>query len=985
MNTAIASHRSAPSRFRIRPLVASLGLALALGAADSAIALPGFAAGIHPNRPLFGMSGPLRRPGLASRAATKSLPSAAPSGGTLVVQNCADSGAGSLRDTIATAPDDATITFGDLACSTITLTSGAIAIAQESLHIEGPGRDDLGIDGNDLASVFRHSGYGALSIRDLTIANGRYDIAPQQSSGSFGGGCIFSSGRLELTGVTVENCMVDVDVGQAPGILNAAGGGVLAYGTLSLDHTIIRNCQVKINANDAYGYFYTFGGGAAALGSGVSKSNVVTNSHISGNSAVSVEGTAGGGLYVHGDLNLTGSTIENNSALATGVDVLARGGGIFHQGVLLVQDSTFSGNQGGGIYTQGNAGSSIRSSTISGNQSDGIVAGILCMDYCAISNSTVVFNEAASDSYGYYDDVAAGISIRGTGVLQSVVIAGNEAAGLPADFYLFGTSSVTGSDNLIFAPLSTPPTGTIVGEDPLLAPLANNGGPTATHALLSGSPALDVGNNDAELENDQRGAGFPRVVGAAADIGAFEFEPASLVVENCADSGADSLRDIIAGAPEDATITFGDLACSTITLTSGAIEIAQENLHIDGPGRDDLGVDGNSVGSVFRHSGTGELSINGLTIANGRYDSAPEFTDFGGGCVSSAGDVELTGVTVEHCVIDVVVPTQEFGSTRVAGGGVLAFGDLTLNDTIVRECAVHVEADSTPNFKVYAYGGGAAALGAPFLAEETIVANSLISGNQVSATENFANGGGLFVSGNLSVTRSTIENNSALSAEGDRYARGGGIRHFGALMMSDSTISGNHSGFAAGIHTLAIDSSTITNSTISGNLSDGVVAGIYCYGDCQIRSSTVAFNAAASDSIPYYAGVAAGVVIFGAGDLRSVVIAGNEAEGLASDLLLGGDESVLTGSDNLIVAPLSTPPAGTIVGEDPLLAPLASNGGPTATHALMPGSPALDTGNNDAGLENDQRGAGFPRVVGANADIGAFEFDPDPIFRNGFD
>jgi hypothetical protein len=48
-------------------------------------------------------------------------------------------------------------------------------------------------------------------------------------------------------------------------------------------------------------------------------------------------------------------------------------------------------------------------------------------------------------------------------------------------------------------------------------------------------------------------------------------------------------------------------------------------------------------------------------------------------------------------------------------------------------------------------------------------------------------------------------------------------------------------------------------------------------------------------------------------------------------------------------------------------------------------SPAFDAGNNDAGLENDQRGAGFHRVGGANADIGAFEFDADVIFRGGFD
>jgi hypothetical protein len=65
---------------------------------------------------------------------------------------------------------------------------------------------------------------------------------------------------------------------------------------------------------------------------------------------------------------------------------------------------------------------------------------------------------------------------------------------------------------------------------------------------------------------------------------------------------------------------------------------------------------------------------------------------------------------------------------------------------------------------------------------------------------------------------------------------------------------------------------------------------------------------------------------------------------------------------------------------------LANNGGLTDTHALSPESPAIDAGNNTAGAAADQRGSGFPRVIGANADIGAFEFDlNDLIFANGFD
>ncbi|MGH8173532.1 MAG: choice-of-anchor Q domain-containing protein, partial [Rhodanobacteraceae bacterium] len=73
------------------------------------------------------------------------------------------------------------------------------------------------------------------------------------------------------------------------------------------------------------------------------------------------------------------------------------------------------------------------------------------------------------------------------------------------------------------------------------------------------------------------------------------------------------------------------------------------------------------------------------------------------------------------------------------------------------------------------------------------------------------------------------------------------------------------------------------------------------------------------------------------------------------------------------------------IQSDPGLFPLANFGGPTLTHALRPDSPAINAGNNAFGLDNDQRGATFPRVVGPAADIGAVEFDADVIFADGFD
>lgn len=74
------------------------------------------------------------------------------------------------------------------------------------------------------------------------------------------------------------------------------------------------------------------------------------------------------------------------------------------------------------------------------------------------------------------------------------------------------------------------------------------------------------------------------------------------------------------------------------------------------------------------------------------------------------------------------------------------------------------------------------------------------------------------------------------------------------------------------------------------------------------------------------------------------------------------------------------------MGRRPGLKPLADNGGVTLTHALRSTSPAIEAGNNVTGVPFDQRGSGFARVSGANADIGAVEFDLDDlVFANGFD
>ena len=122
-------------------------------------------------------------------------------------------------------------------------------------------------------------------------------------------------------------------------------------------------------------------------------------------------------------------------------------------------------------------------------------------------------------------------------------------------------------------------------------------------------------------------------------------------------------------------------------------------------------------------------------------------------------------------------------------------------------------------------------------------------------------------------------------------------------------------------------------------------------------------------------------------NLQSSIIAENFSYAIPghpySDV--GGYNATIVGANNLVRFAYLQMPSDTIYA-DPLLTGLANNGGPTLTHAISGSSPAVNAGNNVGGFTYDQRGAGYPRVVGASADIGAFEFDAgDVIFANGFD
>ncbi|QBB71022.1 hypothetical protein ELE36_12050 [Pseudolysobacter antarcticus] len=263
------------------------------------------------------------------------------------------------------------------------------------------------------------------------------------------------------------------------------------------------------------------------------------------------------------------------------------------------------------------------------------------------------------------------------------------------------------------------------------------------------------------------------------------------------------------------------------------------------------------------------------------------------------------------------------------------------------------------------------------------LSNALVSGCRTQSTAvqgHNSYGGGVFVAGNLTMSSSTLVSNSC-SADFTTRAFGGGAFVRSSAHILESTINDNSVGYfvgrgnVGGIDIVGTAASVIVNSTISGNYATDKIGGLYAYEQLTLTGATIAFNKSL-----YGQTLPAGVEAYNGLAMDSTIIANNTWSGNEFDL----SAFTVTGANNLVVGSNDSPP-GTLTA-DPNLQPLADNGGPTKTHALLMTSVAVDAGNNAAGTSTDQRGPGFARVRGPKVDIGAFELQVnDRIFASGFE
>jgi hypothetical protein len=255
-------------------------------------------------------------------------------------------------------------------------------------------------------------------------------------------------------------------------------------------------------------------------------------------------------FYIRDGSFLTNIDVQLRALALTGGDTDGSGGAIVTTDSLTLIDSAVFGNAstkyGGGIMVLvfPQASTTIINSTISGNQANyggGGIAFQMSIDGTAtIRNSTITNNTADADSSG--DRTGGGLFVVGSvgPSISHTIVAGNFLGG-GADDDISGPVQSGSANNLVGVGtgaigISDGSNGNHIGStttpiDPMLGPLAGNGGPTLTHALLSGSAAIDAGDPTAVAGVggiplfDQRGALFDRVLGAAMDIGAFEFTP----------------------------------------------------------------------------------------------------------------------------------------------------------------------------------------------------------------------------------------------------------------------------------------------------------------------------------------------------------------------------------------------------------------------------------------------------------------------------
>jgi len=432
-----------------------------------------------------------------------------------VVTTSADSGTGSLRDVLNTAQADDVVTFAP-GLTAITLTSGDLVL-DKNVTIEGPTTGSQTISGGGNSRVFEIGANASVTLSHLSIIDGQAPVGPTGQTGGAGGG-ILNQGFL-----TIEDSALlsnrsgaggaGVDAAHAGG-KGGSGGGIENDGDLRIDRTTVSSNAAGNGGPGSDNHPGSSGaGGAGGDGGGI---NSTGSLEISDSSIIS--NTAGGGG--RGGQGATCFCFGNGGIGGSG----GAGGGLSSTGALDVGNSTFVGNSagnGGG----GGDGEGIFTSNGGNGGSGGRGGAIISSGGFTLFSSTIAHNGAGAagsggqsgfgGSYGASGGAGliGGVANDGPMTFGTTIIAGN-TGGDHSDIDCDANGNVTSADYNVLqngqtgCAITRPAGNHDIVADPMLGPLADNGGPTLTEEPQDGAVLAD---NSASVRSQQRDAAASNV------------------------------------------------------------------------------------------------------------------------------------------------------------------------------------------------------------------------------------------------------------------------------------------------------------------------------------------------------------------------------------------------------------------------------------------------------------------------------------------
>ena len=700
----------------------------------------------------------------------------------------------------------------------------------------------------------KDSGAGSLrqAIEDANALSGKDEIIFEDS---------LSGGEIGLTSgqITISDSLTITGLGADRLTVKGKNEGRSFYNQIFI---ISNNAEDLIDA-EITGLTITGGNSSGARGAG-----------------------AGGGILSYENLTVRESVISNNYAQDTG-------GGIYHtRGILKVQDSAIINNtvrggfldeDGAGIFNTGTA--IIENTTIAGNVSSrGLGGGIANFRTLEIVNSTVTgntsgnFPRSGAGIYNFYRNNNGEIS-QADITLTSSIVAGNSnnldlGGGDRSDsvpIFNSGGNNLIGNADEVNG-FTNDTNGDIVGTatnpiDPKLSVLQNNGGSTPTVALLSSSPAIDAGSNPFNLEFDQRGTGFNRVVDSSADIGAFEIQNSSVLVSIVATNPT-----AIEGG-EDGVFTItrsGDLTSElTVRLAVDVNNTASNN---------DYSLNGNNIAiaesqitvTIPEGQSSTELTVNATddTLAEEAETITLNLAAGEGYFIYSDNSFATTEIPRNNFDTGTVVTNTNDDGAGSLRQAVLIANSFPGRNTITFDSSLAGETITLTSGEIAITDS----LDIEGLDEEQII----VSGNNSSRIFNIDDDAGNIYQTDatidVTISKLTLTNGKA---EGDSFIAdsGGAIANSENLELIDSTVTGSTAEFeGGGINSYGNGSTVILNrsSIVDNSAQDGGGIANSSNSSLIINSSEIANNQAIKGS---------GIDNKGALELNNSVVSENSSGG----------------------------------------------------------------------------------------------------------